>query len=92
MLLESVKELSFNQTTFLKMYEKWEQTANLNGDDFCARRCFDSNKAISRITRQSGEHEMLCCGIKQGFCYQEKKFKEIYFKNRKGTACDQIEQ
>lgn len=53
-----------------------EQTTNLNGDDFCAPRCFDSNKAISRITRQSGKHEMLCCGIKQCFFFKRKKFKE----------------
>lgn len=44
------------------MYEMQEQTANLNGDDFCALRCFDSNKAISHITRDNQEN-MKCCAV-----------------------------
>lgn len=38
------------------MYEMQEQTTNLNGDDFLALRCFDSNKAISHITGDNQEN------------------------------------
>lgn len=36
-----------------------QQTTNLNGDDSSAPSCYDGNKAISRITRQSGKYKML---------------------------------
>lgn len=43
-----------------KMYEMREQTTNLNVDDFCALRCFDSNKSISHITWDN-QGNMKCC-------------------------------
>lgn len=39
-----------------------EQTTNLNGDDFCALRYFDGNKAISHVTRDDQE-TLKCCAV-----------------------------
>lgn len=57
-LHQTVKEL-FIQATVLKCMRCKKQTTNLNGDDSCAPRCFDSNKEISHVTRQNLNQLML---------------------------------
>lgn len=72
-----------------KMYEMQEQTTNLNGDDFCVLRCFDSIEAISHITWDNQEN-MTCCAVGLSgvsfFFFEEVKLKEINHKGLLGRV------
>lgn len=60
------------------MHEMREQTTNLNVDDFCALRCFDSNKSISHITWDNQGNMNAALGDEEeAALFEEEKLNEI---------------